>query len=950
MPSCTTPPHTTIQPTMNPVRPRFLTAGVEDDSSEVSVDSGEDFLSAAADSTNGIRPSDPSFIVPGLKKRRKDTGYLRDDGDPTPVNDPAGLFGQQYLDEKATVQKLLDEDPNMAFVRLVAGFTDARVTEYYEIDRITAVARQRIREAQQRAVEARQSGSAIAGLRAREKELEARIAALRKLADNRTADHRDWIASANQYKAVLTQTETVLGKAAYLRGQDAAAVASGLLNAVTRNNANAKHRYGHGARIVFDFATRAAVISAGPSGFTSDQFRRQIESVIDRTAGSINVAGSLNQQIKADIPSTSRLAFGLSVLRALVTSPGLYEFLSGENATVVHLRAGSDYDETKSLYGVDLEKLDSLIFNKNAEAGLNFLVYTNITRALYVHLVRMHARSGSLVSKPEKPADPNQGPRGNRRAVGGINVVIDIDDDVVDGAEPGVDNDFLSPQQISDLRNKPLDNPSAASTVDLLNELLQPMIQAVFPFLFYADADLPPDSSVVQFGGWGDSGDIRRMFGVGGGNPPGIVDEINPLQGGNLSMAARIAAETRKPRAGSGRSRRNVQSRFARIEAHRNEAGDAQFYVSPDYDTFSGLLFLAVGIFHHALEQNTVSVTTRHLIIDGFHHETELTTELATVLGLDNAATEAYLDRRRKFVVKRDLLPFVAGFLSLAGRLGNEQISGDLLLTSADVDHLRQFLADPDDDRLSGIAFDIYENLVGADGRTKASGATRTEVIHSLSNAKVDSAVRGNAFTQIAAHIVGERDKAKSDLATTNDQLTDLRIDIDERVSKSEAETKAGIAKTLKPDHTPDPSVALSPANTGVVRLTPIFSSALAAAHKRVTNYVEGLGHATQTLLQRDPRLNSLFAELVALEISEIRIRFPDVYRQESAEKRMLRKAQSIINDFRLVSGRANGRVARSIISSTSRFNRSLHKSIYTANSPSLFDTRPAANARGYFN
>ena len=115
----------------------------------------------------GVREGESSFEVPGLspyKNRRvlpEDGTYVAPDADPT----EGGRYGTEWRTEQITREKILEDDPNYKFIVEVAGRTNADVERLYDDDSVARAMQARLgaEQVRQRVAETRQSAEQLEG-------------------------------------------------------------------------------------------------------------------------------------------------------------------------------------------------------------------------------------------------------------------------------------------------------------------------------------------------------------------------------------------------------------------------------------------------------------------------------------------------------------------------------------------------------------------------------------------------------------------------------------------------------------------------------------------------------------------------------------------------------------------------------------------------------------------
>jgi len=852
-----------------------------------------------------IGPQDASFTIPGLQEKRKKEGWLREDGDPKRVRtvdeegNDVGLYGQKYLDQRQEVEKILQSDPNYKFVRLVSGNTHASVESYYELSPIQEFVRQRVLEAQQQAVRERRGVQYIEVVRKQIKDQKEQLAGDENEVEELEALRRDFIAGRAKYASSRDVAENVLIPVQYLAGRKDEL--KGALVRVT-SLANDSYYYTYGARSFFDYLTRAACVAHGEQGFASEPFRRQVELIVDRTCGDLADEERTLHNLKDSIPTSSRLALYLAVLKAFAESSQLFEIAKRDG---VH-KSTSAYASDPEMYVQDVGDLASLVFA--GVDGANYLVYEKITLGLYIKLREMHRKSNSLLPLPARPAVPQGGDGAARpNTVAGFEVIVEVDDDTLEAAQNGVDvpGRDISQDDVERMRNTPLDAGDESTSTDvrqLLLELLQPMYLAVFPKLVYTEASLFVNARIRDFGGRDESGDAaRKLFRIESTKLATADEDKIEASPGNLDANAQIGG-------GSGRGRRrNVRSRYATLGIGQHQGEYGQRKIGEDWSTFPGLIALAIGIFYHAEHQDSTHKNVGHVLLDGLENIQKIVEQSLVVLSLDASDVQQYLSRYRERVIKEEFLrPYSEYLLLLSESFELSEVG--FFAPETSVAKIRQYTestsGDPGFTELQERVFRIFESEVGSEAANAAQNPS--SVFKTRSNKALEKYAEPDKYSSLLQDIKARLDEEREQAERTKTQLKKLEDDLRERINQSDQELKEKLERGLQPTATLDPRVAMSPLNTGVVRLSAIFTSALANAHAKVSEVIPTLRSASRKLLQEDQRFRVHFAKLVASEIEQTAIHFPDVYRTDSALNRQLRREQSIINSLRIAASDMN--------------------------------------------
>lgn len=816
-----------------------------------------------------IVPNQASFVVPELRRRRLELGVARDDGFPGYVNDEKGLYGKEFFLQHEETRAFLEADPNYQFASLVAGFTDAPVTEYYNESSVAEEVRDRVLRAQNEAARARSSVQYIETLRKRVADLSVR---------EKEALKRKQEADATQKRLVTTRK--------------AASQALGRVGQELKTAKDSKAEFGN--RTMFDYLTRGASALHGNEGFRDEAFYIEMLSINDAVcqqhAQSVQEQEKRTGNVAEEIPATSRLAFYLAFLVAYADSASL-QTLVGSRVLWEH---DSVYGKDPRQYSNDLLRLKRFLFDTN---NPNYLYYKFITVGSYALIRLMQTRANSVLDLVQRVVV--QRTDANEDEATTIQLFENVTYTLLLLPEEGGDEDdfgaaadiaFTEDQRAQFRDHVAMTRDAPIHYVNVLLSLMQPAIRLCFSSIAYdGNTTLP----LQQLGGRPGGTVPRRLYSRYLGDDM-VHRAYTAKNTTEREEALKIESRTR-------RSTRRNKARFAGIGAPQKHDQDANIdAIKNDLELLPGLLALSAGIFVHSLAKDPGSTavysgtdqTIAHLMMDAKASNAigEIQTLSANKYGSYDEKTPYFDDLRRRALLLYAVDP-VSQLLVVARSLPGLPARA----TAADYTTL---MNGSDDEKLAVLD----ERLLEADPDKQV--------------AVLPLALQLKTKTLKTAYWIATEDNPVSlaDLAnkeaqeahkTLRDLLDRAENELNERVLESDrnAIQRAGNNADSGRDLIIDPRAALNELNTGTVRLTPLFRSALSKAERLVYQFAPCLRSWSRHRLQHDLTGGSVFAELVANQIYKVRIRFPDEYRSNKAVALQMRDEQSLITELKYLAG-----------------------------------------------
>lgn len=889
------------------VTPQFTTSstpavGVDFEEVEGS-DSECELHSTALDSvaraplvSDGIGVGDDEFVNKRLRQLRRDEGWLGNDG--VAERRQSSRYNEAYLRKLEEVDRALANDRVYQFIQLVAGFTNQPVERLFDRTALELETERFVSAEQRRVQNERDSAGALQRLANEIASIDERISETERSYDALADAQARLCEALAEYATNSEKAQTEFDKADYLRNVATGQIVAHLISG----------QFGAFPRRLFDLLSRWAIMAYGDwqTAFSQNFFTEKLETIVDIAAELVEQQDSNfpNVNVAQNKPATSRLAFYIAALHAIVTAN-----LHTKPLPSSAFAADSAYAAQPSAYSDALRRLHEALLRAGGD-GLNYLDYDRMTLALYAVLVDMHAASGTALprpARPQPPAPPGDRPsrgQGRSRRLGDVEVILEIpDEDLLRAIETGAaeedDTGLFTPEQLRETRNKPYESLTLSKdVVALLLDLLRPAVTGYMPQMLYRPPTLQRDTLETQAGGFTD--ETRLLFAWATTATTNDDDDDNDVD----DKPVRISRRAPSPR----RSKRQTRSRFRRLAAHADNAqlNAQQQMLTIDYGNLAGVLVLAIGIYHHALHRNTTNVSIEHLLAEGvpFVGQIAEAAERALIVELQ-AQAPAYIDFLRRELQRRFLLsPAARSIRALQAAAENvERIEG----TEQFFDYANQTRAaltalsalNMENERTVEDALEALQNrLAGVGASTERDEQAVLATASMLVPLQMYAELCGEAAQRSA---IGRRlallTQRLSTLRSNQAKLTDAR---QSRIMESDEDRIRRAASSARETAVVDPAVAMSFRNTGIFRISPLLMSAIAQSIETVRNWVPSLANATAEFMETDESLRTLFARLVACNMNQATILHPTQYRTEGSMNLSLREQVSIINDMRI--------------------------------------------------
>lgn len=475
----------------------------------------------------GAPLSDVTFTaIRPLQRRRKREGILPDDGSDR-REDKAGdihaLYGRAWLQEAVARQRLLNASVIYQFARKVSGGSNLTIETFLKESEISRVTRERIAQATQALIKRRQDQQDTRGEQERAKDLHKQVEELRTENDKIVTD-----------QSAIVAAQQCINSALFHVNEKRLSFATPVRFIVVDDP-----RYA----TLFDSVTRSIVARFGPNQFDKSLilFKTVVQGLHGRLLAANRGDADYRERINADMPRSSELALYWSVLMAIYLKADLLERVAQNSKD--KFPANSEYAKNPEQYAADLRSLGTLLFTRPASPPTdNLLTLDEITIFFWMMLNTMIKRSSdNPASAPElgRPlrTDLGQGgvgAAGARRReiiVNDIPVTIDIPDEDLRAAVLGQDVFGVDRDKLATFRSKLYKNVDQARTAELINKILDPMLRAVWPFVFYTKYPLNTGLDEEAFaGGYYGEGRTVALFEV--------LDDPTPALTSFIGLAA----------------------------------------------------------------------------------------------------------------------------------------------------------------------------------------------------------------------------------------------------------------------------------------------------------------------------------------------------------------------------------------------------------------------------
>lgn len=475
--------------------------------------------SVGAQKAAGAPLSDVTFVeVAPLKQRRRQVGVLPDDGSnrrEDKEGDVDHLYGRTWLNEAVARQALLNANVHYRFARLVSGGANSTLELVLQESEISRITRERIADATRALVERRRQQQDTRGEQDRAKALRDEVNKLRSEALYLHNTWEDVIDHQQGVRDALAVTNT--RRLTYQPPPDNVSL-----------DPTEPAQYEGYARI-FDRFTRSSVARFGPLQFerSLDLFRTVVQVIHGQLLGNAAIGdANFKQRVHAEMPRSSELALHWATLLAIYLKSDILARVAERIGPM--FPKGSVYNSQPNLYSEDLRSLAAIMYTLPATQPTdNLLTLDKITlflwRMLNVMIERASpdAKNAPLLGRPTPIAEPRQ--RRRDIIVNNIVVTIDVPDEDLRSAVLGQDVLGVDRDQLAQARSKLFNNIDQARTSAVINELLDPMLRAAWPSMFYTKSPLDAGLDEEAFaGGFYYKGRVVDLFEGTSQDAPGI--------------------------------------------------------------------------------------------------------------------------------------------------------------------------------------------------------------------------------------------------------------------------------------------------------------------------------------------------------------------------------------------------------------------------------------------
>lgn len=815
-----------------------------------------EFLNSGA-----IVPGQSLATVHELKRRRLHEGFTRPDGYPGRINDNNGPYGLRKFMEMLDIERILDRDPNMTFVRLVAGFTNEPVTEFYNKNSVERSVLTAMETAQQRRAEFANSSKFV--------ELsEKRVRQLREERDANRAKLSRLNLLQSEHTAGVKRLNAALAKGIEEMEPLKSLTKIDIANDTTQNT--------------FDVLTRGAVLHSGTGGYSSDTFRVELTTAVQIVCSNIAQDAKepeLKTFFESESPTTADVALLLAFLFALGEESELQTML----ASTPQFQSTSRYHKEPRLYVEHLLQLRQLLFFSN---NPNYLHYKHITIGTYVKLVEMHEAADLGTERPArvfvKPDATNEISQET------INVLNDLDYTVllrprVAGEADGV---YLSEEQriafkgyVAETRNAP------AVYLRLLRSLIEPAYHALFGHIAYKQA---PEN---ELGGRRGSARPRTLYEV---RDSPTQKKYNG-EGATKDERAEALSVRAKRRSARTRTQISIFIPSALPNKHADSVAATATVNKSAFKTLPGMLILAVGIYSHSIASPNggTDQSLAHLLADGIEHAAPINAQLNRLYE-EVVDSETYRKMLRRYVQEKYLADAAAQAVLREEAARRELQLDQLRMEQQAYQQLKNAKTAAEKLKIIGESLLSLSDEEGQPTDKQKLLLEETTQLPVLVKVAED---QNQIQTELTNSIASARDSLKKKDKELDDALNILNDRLEQRNSNQNALGSNGPPNLQ--DWQIDPEFVYNTINTGVIRLSSIFVSAMTAADSLIDAHVQGMRGWSPEQRQTTPHIASLYASLVAAQIHGIQINFPDRYRNAAAAAHQKMSVVSILQRLR---------------------------------------------------
>ena len=448
------------------------------------------------DTLNAGEGFDSVVQVDDLRKKRRVQGYQADDGTTKlrgAESDVAALYGETWLAERLTRQRMLDNNRYYQFAVVVAANSNLPLEQFTNETQIQQATTARIRDAAQRLriirEQQRERASAPANIDAQ----------LRVVADAESA--------VNTIKLLRSDLKSAIE--CFVDGAQDESLARQTRAIVAPIEIESREFYNS----LFDTLSRLAIIVGGPLGFT--HIEQKLQTVVQTVANELLGAPALSsgviaRRVRDEMPRAANIALQIATLLWCANDDALLRILVDEVAT--RFAADAEYRKTPALFAHDLVTLANLM--RVGAAADNLLLFDNITFLFYAHLNKMRRRGALLdepeLQRPQPPATPSA-TRSRTVRLNERDIIFDLGDDEFEALAEGEPRRLYSQDELRRIQTTLAPNQSQADTPALIESILRPMMSVWSARLFY-DRDFDAGADFQAFAGTTQLGAIRFVL------------------------------------------------------------------------------------------------------------------------------------------------------------------------------------------------------------------------------------------------------------------------------------------------------------------------------------------------------------------------------------------------------------------------------------------------------
>lgn len=779
------------------------------------------------DALSSGAPINSVHTVQKLVDKRRTEGFCREDGVPTPYGGASQpddtLYSPEWLRCRIDAQETLDADPYYRFGKRVAGSNVLPLEDIIDDSAAQRATQQRISQAIARVrtqanerTKQLSTPAQIAQMRATRAELVERFTAATRVVSQLQSARKCVIDSSNRIDTAVATAEAALSA----RGNtDAELFAAVCVWTVEQFGDN-------GYRKTLAVSQQVIASLAAPL-------------VTGRKAGN-------KKRVADNMPITSNLSLSLAMLLVLSNDAALLAKLANATSDELSLLdATSEYATDVPSYAHDLITLANLLFTEKQTAFQsstdNLLVYGKITHALYAHLNKMHRRSAldeDDYPPLRRPRRPTQQPPD--RDFGNIDVDLDVDIADLEGAAEGVSVGSLTPDQLRAAQNELGENQSSTTTPLLVEQLLRPMLDVVYPLLFFASPERSPDS---------DPRSTESFIGT--------PDE-------------------------SSRIRQTTATISRRSEG-----------------AFVTVLHTALAIFNNSIGKSTV--TTLPYSLPQGADPLALHTKFKEILKANNTMSPEFRYRTQNTLLHTSGFALcVAQAVVAAASVGFRVLD----VTDAEVDALRAYTdehrlsaraTEPTETKVMRIIARGHPSTIAA-----TASMSRSTINFKLAII-TPSIKKKTVFDQAIDGAADRVQFAQFDLAKTDSALRAATKELDDSLAGKTDDFESKLVQALNESYIPSAREALAPRNTGVMFFSGLMVASVEEAQDMLREYIPcfyRMFPKSEQLIESD-EYASVFGGLVSAVLRRNTARNAVTYKPDRSEFRGTEQIASALNSIR---------------------------------------------------